>query len=76
MSKASEKREPIHLEQNVQKERKTISEVCQVPPKFSSTIHAVDIEVARSELGPLNLDYAEADKVMLKQALKLRKRFG
>lgn len=39
-------------------------------------LHASDMLAARNELGPLNLDYAQADKKMLQQALKLKKRFG
>jgi hypothetical protein len=34
------------------------------------------MNIARNELGTLNLDYAEADNKMLEQAKKLQRRFG
>jgi hypothetical protein len=39
-------------------------------------LRATDMLDARRELGTLNLDYAEADKRMLAQAKRLKKRFG
>jgi len=76
MGKTTEKSEPIRLENKVLKIGKQVARVQKSTRRARATMHAVDMKVARSELGPLNLDYAKADKAMLKQALKLRKRFG
>lgn len=39
-------------------------------------LHASDMLTARKELGPLNLNYAEADRKMLEQAKRLQKKLG
>ena len=62
---------PNNAEQNRTKNAKNIIRESQ-----KAMIHAADMLNARTELGTLNLDYAEADKKMLEQAKKLKHRFG
>ena len=58
-------------------EQKRTDNAMRIVHESQQTIlHALDMLVARSELGTLNLDYAEADRKMLMQAKRLQKRFS
>lgn len=58
-------------------EQKRTDNAMRIIQEAQQTIlHASDMLDARSELGTLNLDYAEADNKMLDQAKRIKKRFG
>ena len=61
---------------NGAEQNRTNNAKCIIRKSQQTILHTSDMLAARSELGTLNLDYAEADKKMLEQAKKLQKRFG
>jgi len=56
--------------------KNTDNALCLNHESQQTILHASDMNIARNELGTLNLDYAEADNKMLEQAKKLQRRFG
>lgn len=68
--------EQKRTEQKSTEQKRTDDAMRIIRDSQQTILHASDMLATQSELGTLNLDYAEADKKMLVQAKRLKKRFG